>query len=230
MSRPMSATERAYAETREKILEGVHAGGDVITEGQVSSSLGISRTPVREAFLRLQSEGLLELYPKRGAVVVPVSDEEAVSVMEARELIETFAATKVLTENAEPPRALCDAMWHILAKQQTYLRARSYLDYLEADTAFHLVLVEACGNPILGDYMRSLRDRQRRLASRSARGVAERLEASHQEHLALAATFEEGDLDAYLSRLRTHLRHGRARILSAANGITLTTNAAGARR
>lgn len=230
MNRPMSATERAYAETREKILDGVHAGGDVITEGQVSSSLGISRTPVREAFLRLQSEGLLDLFPKRGAVVVSVSDEEAVSVMEARELIETFAATKVLTENADPPRALSDAMWQILAKQQTHLRARSYLDYVDADTAFHLVLVEACGNPILGDYMRSLRDRQRRLASRSVRGLAEKLEASHQEHLALAQTFEAGDLDAYLSRLRTHLRRGSARMLSAAGAVPQTGPTAGTRR
>lgn len=215
MTRPMSATERAYCETREKILDGIHAGGDVITEGQVSTSLGISRTPVREAFLRLQSEGLLELYPKRGAVVVPVSDEEAASVMEARELIETFAATKVLTENAEPPRDLTDAMWRILAEQQVHLRARAYLDFLDADTRFHLVLVEASGNPFLADYMRSLRDRQRRLGSRSPRSGAERLEATYQEHLDLAQTFEEGDLDAYLSRLRTHLRHGRTRLLSA---------------
>ena len=85
MTRPMSATDRAYHETRGRILDGELAGGDVITEGQVSTSLGISRTPVREAFLRLQAEGLLQLYPKRGAVVVPVSVEEATSVMEARE-------------------------------------------------------------------------------------------------------------------------------------------------
>lgn len=214
MSKTISATERAYTATREKILDGHHAGGEVITEGQVSAALGISRTPVREAFLRLQSEGLLELYPKRGAVVVPLSDDEVVSVMEARELIETFAATKVLTEFAEPPRELIDAMWELVAEQQRQLHNGSLAGFHEADTQFHLVMVDACHNAFLGDLMRSLRDRQRRVAARVPRAAAhERMQAAYKEHVALVETIAGGDLDDSLASLRAHLRRARGALL-----------------
>ncbi|WP_312720923.1 GntR family transcriptional regulator [Mobilicoccus sp.] len=212
--RAMSATERAYTDTREKILDGHHAGGEVITEGQVSTALGISRTPVREAFLRLQSEGLLELYPKRGAVVVPLSDDEVTSVMEARELIEAFAATKVLTEFAEPPRALVERMWELVGEQQRHLHSGSITEFHEADTQFHLVMVEACQNAFLVDLLRSLRDRQRRLSSRVSRAATQdRMEIAYREHVALVETIAGGDLDDSLAALRAHLRKSRQALL-----------------
>ncbi len=216
MTRPMSATDRAYHETRGRILDGLLAGGDVITEGQVSTSLGISRTPVREAFLRLQAEGLLQLYPKRGAVVVPVSVEEATSVMEAREIIETAAATKLLTENEELPRHLMDALWSNLSEQQLHAHSGDYPAFVEADTRFHLLLVESCDNPFLVDLLRNLRDHQRRLGQSAAKtDASERMTAAHREHQVLVDRLDRGDLDAYLSALRAHLRAGRARLLGA---------------
>ena len=92
----MTATDRAYAFTKERVLDSTYAGGDLITEGEVADALGMSRTPVREAFLRLQGEGLLRLYPKRGALVVPVSVAEVDAVMETRMLVERFALDKVM--------------------------------------------------------------------------------------------------------------------------------------
>ncbi len=55
----MSAADRAYDHTRERILDGEYAQGRLIGEGEVSAAVGVSRTPVREAFLRLEAEGLL---------------------------------------------------------------------------------------------------------------------------------------------------------------------------
>ncbi|NYD99782.1 DNA-binding GntR family transcriptional regulator [Kineosphaera limosa] len=215
----MSATERAYHVTRARILDGVLAGGDVITEGQVSSSLGISRTPVREAFLRLQAEGLLQLYPKRGAVVVPVSLEEATSVMEAREIIETHAATKLLTAADTLPRALLDSLWERCAEQQRFAHAGDHVEFMESDTLFHLTIVQSGENPFFVDLLRNLRDHQRRLStSASQDGIVERMLAAQREHVGLVERLEKGDLDLYLSGLRAHLRAGRARLLAAANG------------
>src|ERR671932_1608978 len=90
-----TATERAYGHTKSRVLDGTYAGGALITEGEVSEAVGVSRTPVREAFLRLQAEGLLRLYPKRGALVVPVSAQEIDDVMETRRMIERFDVDKV---------------------------------------------------------------------------------------------------------------------------------------
>jgi DNA-binding transcriptional regulator YhcF (GntR family) len=92
----MSVAERAYLFAKERILDGRYTGGELISEGDVAAGVGVSRTPVREAFLRLETEGLLRLYPKRGALVVPVSSAEVESVMETRLLVEQFAIEKVI--------------------------------------------------------------------------------------------------------------------------------------
>src|SRR6478672_10064979 len=95
-----SASERTYAHLKRSILDGTHAGGVLVTEGEVAEAVGVSRTPVREALLRLEAEGLVRLYPKRGALVLPVSPKEISDVLETRELVETFAAGKASLDPA----------------------------------------------------------------------------------------------------------------------------------
>ena len=77
----MSASERAYRHVKDRILDGSLPGGELISEGEIAEALGMSRTPVRAAFGQLEAEGLLRLYPKRGALVVPVSASETEAVM-----------------------------------------------------------------------------------------------------------------------------------------------------
>ena len=74
------ATDRAYAHVKTGLLDGTYPDGHLLSEGEVAAALQMSRTPVREAFLRLQAEGFLRLYPKRGALVVPVTPTEARAV------------------------------------------------------------------------------------------------------------------------------------------------------
>ena len=70
MSEPkISAADAVYREVKGRILDGSIAGGALISEGEISELLDVSRTPVREAFVRLQAEGWMTLYPKRGALV-----------------------------------------------------------------------------------------------------------------------------------------------------------------
>ena len=102
----MTRTERAYAYTKQRVLDATYAGGDLLTEGEVADALGISRTPVREAFVRLEAEGLLRLYPKRGALVVPVSAGEVEAVMETRLLVERFAFGKAIERGADVTEAM----------------------------------------------------------------------------------------------------------------------------
>ena len=83
-ARSPTAKDRALDYVKTQVLTGEFPGGELISEGDVATALGMSRTPVREAFLRLEAEGLLRLYPQRGALVVPVSPDEVRAVMEAR--------------------------------------------------------------------------------------------------------------------------------------------------
>ncbi|GAA2484358.1 hypothetical protein GCM10010198_38850 [Nocardia seriolae] len=91
VSKTPSAAERAYHEIKERILSGKLPGGELISENEMAGELGTSRTPVREAFLRLETEGWMRLYPKRGALVVPAPSHEAEHVIHARYVVETGA-------------------------------------------------------------------------------------------------------------------------------------------
>ena len=104
--RAMSASERAYRHVKEQVLDGSIPGGELICENEIAEQLGMSRTPVRAAFGQLESEGLLRLYPKRGALVVPVSAQETEAVMETRWVIERYAIERVVERPGDVPQQL----------------------------------------------------------------------------------------------------------------------------
>ena len=156
-----SASERAYTHVKEQVLDGGLPGGELITEGEIAEALGMSRTPVRAAFTQLESEGLLRLYPKRGALVVPVSAAELEAVIETRWVIERYAVERAITAPGAVAKELCAA-----ADRQEGLEG---LKFVEADRAFHRALVAATGNAILLGLYDSLRDRQRRMGRATAR-------------------------------------------------------------
>jgi DNA-binding GntR family transcriptional regulator len=93
-ARAGSASAQAYQYAKERLLDGRFASGTLLSENELARQLGISRTPVREAFLQLEAEGMLELYPRRGALVTPISPSESDDVLEARLLIEGHSAAR----------------------------------------------------------------------------------------------------------------------------------------
>ena len=128
-----------------QVLTGAFPGGELISEGEVATALGMSRTPVREAFLRLEAEGLLRLYPQRGALVVPVSSEEARAVIEARLVLEQFAARKVIGRGPEACAAVFERLSVELQRQRDAAAASNWRDFVEADRAYHDVTLEESG-------------------------------------------------------------------------------------
>jgi DNA-binding GntR family transcriptional regulator len=196
-----TATDRAYRHTKARVLDGTYAGGALITEGEVSEAVGVSRTPVREAFLRLQAEGFLRLYPKKGALVVPVSAREIDDVMEARGMIERFAVERVIAcgRHREVGARLRDALG-----QQRRLR-KSPEPFTEADRDFHGLLVAATDNQVLVDLYSALRDRQLRMGVTALLRDPERVDRILEEHTALADAIAAGDRAAALACVTTHL-------------------------
>jgi DNA-binding GntR family transcriptional regulator len=198
----MTASDKAYAFAKERVLDGRFAGGDLISEGDVALQVGLSRTPVREAFLRLESEGLLRLYPKRGALVVPVSVTEVENVMETRLLVERFAIEKVIRLGIDLGARLESAI-----EQQEALAAPSReREFVEADREFHRVVVEAAGNDILLQLHDSLRDRQSRMGVAALARDHDRTTEIVEEHRALAAAIAARDLVEAGAIVDRHLR------------------------
>ncbi len=197
-----AAKGRAYAYTKQRVLDLTFPGGSMLSEGEVAQALGLSRTPVREAFLQLESEGLLELYPKRGALVVPVSTAEVLGVVEARSLVERFSVAKVV-ENGIPVAHELDLS---IAQQNLLLERHDAEGFVEADREFHRILVLATSNPVLLGFYDSLRDRQQRMIITSLLTSAERSASILVEHRALADAIRAGELERAQSVLAAHLR------------------------
>ncbi len=200
------AKDRAYEFVKERILTGVYPGGDLLSEGEVAEAVGVSRTPVREAFLLLEAEGLMRLYPKRGALVVPVSADEIEDVLDTRLLVERHAAARVARR---PPAGFPERLDAILATQRATLDAGDQAAFVEADRDFHRTIVEAAGNTILARLYDQLRDRLRRMSATAiARdpAVAERF---WTEHRAIADALVAGDGDGAGDLLARHLAGAR---------------------
>src|SRR2546429_7245400 len=98
----VSAGTRVYQRLKGAILERIHADGALLSETEIAAAVGVSRTPVREALLRLESEGLVALYPKRGVLVLPVSAQEIDDVIDARRLVEVHAAGRAWVRRGAP--------------------------------------------------------------------------------------------------------------------------------
>ena len=158
---PLSAADRAYQYAKAAILSRRLSAQDLLTEGELADSVGVSRTPVREALLRLQAEGLVRLLPKRGALILPVTADELADVLETRRLVETHAVRRAITASATP--SVVELLGHHLGRMRDAMRARDARAYAEADRDFHEAIVATTGNQILTTLYRSLRDRQLRM-------------------------------------------------------------------
>lgn len=197
----MSAADVAYAYAKDRILDGRFAGGELISERDVAEPTALSRTPVREAFLQLESEGLLKLYPKRGALVVPVSALEVESVMETRLLVERFAVERAIARRADLASSLATA----IAKQEATASEADPAEFVEADREFHRLFMAAAGNPILLELLDSLRDRQSRMGIAAIARQPGRQEAILAEHRELSGAVLAGDAPRADEVLTRHL-------------------------
>ncbi|MGX1777665.1 GntR family transcriptional regulator [Nocardia brasiliensis] len=202
MSKTYSSAEQAYREVKERILTGTLAGGELISEGEIAADLGTSRTPVREAFLRLETEGWMKLYPKRGALVVPIPPDEAEHVAYARYVVEA-AAVRALASTDRT--ALTTQFRHSLDRQRELAAAGDLDQFALVDTDFHRSYVIAAGNPLLASFYDSLRERQRRMNSVALRRGPIDIDRIIEQHAHLAGLIETGAVDGFAVALAEHL-------------------------
>ncbi|EGD55043.1 GntR family transcriptional regulator [Gordonia neofelifaecis] len=198
-----SSSDRVYDEVKEMILTCELDGGEMISEGTIASRFEVSRTPVREAFLRLAAEGWMRLYPKRGALIVPIGDSEARDVLDARVLLETHALGSVVSD-ATATAGLVDRLEENLARHRLVNRADA-AEFARLDAEFHQLIVAAGRNGLLAGFYVSLGERHRRMTADRLRrdpAITERIVADHAE---LARVVGTADAERFASLLSAHL-------------------------
>lgn len=206
-----SAAARVYDYVKGEVLARRYAPQDLLSEGQIADAVGVSRTPVREALLRLEAEGLLRLLPKRGALVLPVTPSELADVLETRRLVETHAARKAVA-NDHVPELVARLTAHRDAMQAAAKR-RDTAAYVEADRAFHAEIVAATGNEIITALYRSLRERQLRMGvvnlldERGGGADSGRMRAMLREHDEILRAIAARSVRAATAAVTAHLDH-----------------------
>jgi DNA-binding GntR family transcriptional regulator len=207
-----SAANRAYTFVKQQIISGAYAGGTLISEGEVAAVVEVSRTPIREAFLRLEVEGLLRLYPKRGALVVPVSSSEIRDVLDARLAVEQHAARRVI--EAGHHHELAGELRAVLARHSDPGAQPDARRFTDVDQQFHCTLVNAAGNTLLTGFYQTLRDRQLRMGIAALLRDPGRYDAILAEHASLADLMDSGQVAAVASSLASHIAATRAALSS----------------
>lgn len=195
-----SLTVRVTERLRSAILDGELELGDALSEDRLATILGVSRSPVREAFTALEQEGLIHILPQRGTFVFMPSREDTENLCEFRRMIEVealrLAMQKKREETLAAMRRMAEAMEEALAAGDNLLSART-------DTGFHSVAIENCGNPYLVNAYRLVSGKV--AALRSHRSSLPTRRHASAEHFAILSMLEAGAVNAALEALATHI-------------------------
>ncbi len=193
---------------RDAILAGHLAQGARLREIELAQKLGISRSPLREAFRILESEGLLEVVPRKGVFVVKTSPEEAQEVYEVRSLIEGYGARLAASRIQEQE---LERMRRLLAQMRRVSLDNRYWDYQATSLEFHDTFMKASGNRKLFALYAQTRKFLLRIQA-LAPGEHRVSQESVEEHSRILKALEKRDPDAAEAAARRHVGNVFGRI------------------
>jgi DNA-binding GntR family transcriptional regulator len=206
---PPNSAERAYLHIRGAILGSGYASGARLPEEQIAGELGVSRTPVRDALRRLQSEGLVEFAPNVGARVATWTEAELSEIAHIRALLEGYAAElaaqKITREELAALEAACDHM-----ERAAHGHAGPDLDGVsKANLEFHGLIAAAARNTRLRAALEPLWHFPLVIRKFALFGT-ERLDRSLYHHREILAALTAGDPDWAGDIMRSHIRASRS--------------------
>jgi len=199
--RKSSMSERAYEQLKERILANQFQSGEYVLEDEFAKLLGMSRTPIREALVQLQNEGHIQIVPRRGARIVPLTIDDLREIYDLLQTLEAHAAELI---SKRPDR---DVIVEQLGRRVEEMRAALSEDDLEtwaaANERFHRELVAASGNERLIRFSSTLLDQSHRVRVFTLR-LRKPPVRSTQNHAELLRAIGRGDADE--ARV-IHVRH-----------------------
>lgn len=203
--------DRAYESLKQLILSETFEAGAFLSERQLAARLKMSKTPVKAALERLESEGFIAVSPQQGIVVQDLTLEEIADHFEVREALETYVlrrlAGKLTAEQIARMRAN-------LAAQKESVEKRDGATNRQLDAEFHLLWCEFFGNREVIEVMQRLRDRIHRIISRVNSRSPERLSEGLDEHTRIAEAVIAGDGELAAKAIEEHLKLGKLRLLA----------------
>jgi len=184
-----SLSELVYEDLKRRLNEGSLRPGQFIDLSALGRELGMSRTPLRDALIRLELEGFVKVYPRRGVMVRALDLADIRDVYEILGALEAQAAVKA---EGRITGEDCDRMEELYRSMIDFLAADSFAEYYSANLTFHNVYLDLSDNRDLVRMVRVLKERLYDFPRRSAY-VKEWEMASNEEHLRIVECFRTGD-------------------------------------
>jgi DNA-binding GntR family transcriptional regulator len=204
------STDRVYEALRRKVIDSELAPGSQVLEQELAMMLGVSRTPLREALVRLENEGLLEIIPRHGVRIIPMSVADMKEIYQVLVSLESAAAAALASQ--PPSEAALDELDAIYEQMDALLKAGDVTAWAMEDERFHLKIVELAGNRRLREIVSNCWDQAHR-----ARMFTLRLQThpqpaqSMKEHRQIVSALRKRDAAKAESLLRSHRERGLTR-------------------
>lgn len=196
-----SMAQTAYKEIKKLILGNQLQGGSHILEEELAAMLGMSRTPLREALVQLQNEGHIQIVPRRGIRIVPLTIDDLREIYEILQTLEARAAESI---SVRPDRQeVSDKLAAIVDEMRAALAADDLDRWAVANERFHRDLVAHAGNGRLEQFCRTLLDQSHRVRVFTLRLRKPPLRST-ENHAVLVKAIRDGDAEQ--ARL-IHVRH-----------------------
>lgn len=199
--------DAVYRQVKSDIFEFRLLPGTGISENEIAASARVSRTPVREALLRLEREGFVELSPKSGWSVKPLDFEHFEHLYDVRVILELAALAKLCASAPGDALEELKNVWLVPAKQ----RRSDRVEVAQLDEAFHATLVRAAGNPELARLHGDITERIR-IIRRLDFTQPERIERTYQEHAAILRAVLARKLEQASMLLRSHIEASKLEV------------------
>lgn len=205
----ISLATQVFEKLEEDIITGVYPRGEILTELKLVEQLGVSRTPIREALRRLEQERLIAESGK-GSVVLGITMEDLIDLMDVRQRIEGLAAyhaTKNLTDASR------EELQHISELQDFYFAKQDIENLRKMDDKFHNAIYHLTNRPVLRDTLVPLHRKSQRYRKISIEDKS-RLSESIKEHKAICNAILSGDADLAAELITAHIQRAKENMIA----------------
>ena len=197
----MLATKKLYSMIKDKIINFGFLPGQILMVQQLASDFEVSRTPVREALVRLKEEGFVEETTGRKFKVTEITWTQICDLYAARKLLESYALKTVGNDISKEQLAAFES---INRDMQENYNTKDFSSFFENDSLFHSAIIDLCDNNVIKNWMKLIRDHQQRIRYLTL-GIDARLKESLVEHKMIVDNMKGNNIKQAVKVLNDHL-------------------------
>lgn len=198
----------AYETIKHKIIQCKYRPGDILSEMMLMEEIDASRTPIREALNMLAQEQLIQIIPKKGIIVLPLTMKEIAMTFEARMLMEPYIIETYSKYIDMEKLHELETKTETILNQEIHEQKDSIV-FCTIDDKLHRTIANACRNKYLNMNLSQIYDQNMRIRILGEQNIWERHKVAAREHLELIRYIESGDIPSAVAAIRVHLIHSK---------------------